>query len=304
MVAILSPRRGRGFTCMMLGIFFWLAWPSLALGQENRARDEWRGPPWVGVDSRPMLGVYLNERDADADGVLVTGFSTDNSPAKEAGVEIGDRIVSIAGHRLSDGPGSPARRLREVMRTAKDGEELELEVLRDGESLTFAVTPQRPESLLPSVYGLVPDSAALDSITARVRDLTEAYREKMEEWRESLQESRQDAPDVSQWRVDWRGDPLYLALRTDRYGLDLVELNPDLGAYFGTAEGVLVADAPDDSPLGLRPGDVVVSVEGRTVDDVAELQRILHSYEDHEEINFRIWRNGAETALQGTIAER
>jgi len=284
----------------MLGIFSWLTWPSLALGQETRPRDEWRGPLWVNVDSRHMLGVYLDERDADGDGVLVAGFSTD-SPARVAGVEVGDLIVSIDGHRLSDGPGSPARRLREVMRVARDGEALEVEVLRDGEALTFAVIPQRPESLLPSAYGLVPDSAALDSMTAHGRDLTAAY---LEEWRENLQKRRQDAPDISRWRLDWGREPLHLALRTDRHGLDLVELNPDLGAYFGTPEGVLVVNAPDGSPLGLRPGDVVVSVEGRDVDDVAELHRILHSYEDQEEINFRIWRNGAETAPQGAIAER
>ena len=84
-------------------------------------------------------------------------------------------------------------------------------------------------------------------------------------------------------------------------GLDLVELNPELGSYFGTEEGVLVADVEDDSSLGLRPGDVIVAVGERRVDDIARLHRILDSYEDDEKIRLRVWRDGAETTVTGTI---
>ena len=96
----------------------------------------------------------------------------------------------------------------------------------------------------------------------------------------------------------WFGDRAGLR---GTHGLDLVDLNPGLGAYFGTAEGVLVADAEDDTSLGLRPGDVVVAVDGRVVDDIDELRRILGSYRNDEEIAFRIFRDGAETTVTGTI---
>src|SRR5438105_13796966 len=39
--------------------------------------------------------------------------------------------------------------------------------------------------------------------------------------------------------------------------LELVSLNPDLGEYFGTKEGILVVKAPADSSLTLKAGDVI-----------------------------------------------
>ena len=83
-------------------------------------------------------------------------------------------------------------------------------------------------------------------------------------------------------------------------GLDLVEFNADLGAYFGAESGVLVADVDGDSGLGL-PGDVVSAVEGREIADVSELRRVLRSYREGARSSFRIWRDGAETTVTGTI---
>ena len=76
--------------------------------------------------------------------------------------------------------------------------------------------------------------------------------------------------------------------------------NADLGAYFGTESGVLVADVDGDSGLGL-PGDVVSAVEGREIADVSELRRVLRSYREGARSSFRIWRDGAETTVTGTI---
>ena len=62
-----------------------------------------------------------------------------------------------------------------------------------------------------------------------------------------------------------------------------------------------MADADDDSALGLRPGDVVVGIDGREVEDEEEFRRILRSYEEGDEIRFRIWRDGEETTASGTV---
>jgi hypothetical protein len=47
--------------------------------------------------------------------------------------------------------------------------------------------------------------------------------------------------------------------------LELVALNPELGEYFGTTDGLLVIHAPDDSELQVKGGDVILSVDGRPV---------------------------------------
>jgi hypothetical protein len=40
--------------------------------------------------------------------------------------------------------------------------------------------------------------------------------------------------------------------------LELAPINPELGQYFGTDEGVLIISAPKDAELGLKGGDVVL----------------------------------------------
>jgi S1-C subfamily serine protease len=89
-----------------------------------------------------------------------------------------------------------------------------------------------------------------------------------------------------------------------RHGLELVEMNPGLGRYFGTETGVLVANAPEDSPLGLQPGDVILSIDGRSVRDRAHVQSILASYRGDEEAEIRVQRDRRTLTLRATPGAR
>lgn len=73
--------------------------------------------------------------------------------------------------------------------------------------------------------------------------------------------------------------------------LELVTLNPDLGAYFGAKEGVLVVRAPADSTLPLKSGDVILSIGGRQPTSPAHAMRILRSYEVGETVAIDIMRH-------------
>jgi hypothetical protein len=71
----------------------------------------------------------------------------------------------------------------------------------------------------------------------------------------------------------------------DRFSdLDLVDLNPDLGEYFGSKTGVLVVKAPSDSTIPLKAGDVILKIDGR------EPKSVLPGRTDPEVLRFR--RNG------------
>jgi S1-C subfamily serine protease len=80
-------------------------------------------------------------------------------------------------------------------------------------------------------------------------------------------------------------------------------MNSDLGRYFGTAEGVLVIRAPADSRLGLKGGDVVVSVDGRPVASPGQLIRILGSYEGEEQFRMEVMRMKKKETVQGKVGE-
>src|SRR5882672_4573321 len=73
-------------------------------------------------------------------------------------------------------------------------------------------------------------------------------------------------------------------------GIELVELNPDLGDYFGTREGVLVVRAPEDSTLALKGGDVIVSIGGRKPTSPEQAMRILRSYDAGESVTLDVLR--------------
>jgi S1-C subfamily serine protease len=86
--------------------------------------------------------------------------------------------------------------------------------------------------------------------------------------------------------------------------LELAPLNPDLGRYFGTGEGILVISAPQDSALGLKGGDVVLRVDGRAPSSPSHLLRILRSYEAGETFKLDIMRERKKETVTARIGER
>ena len=83
--------------------------------------------------------------------------------------------------------------------------------------------------------------------------------------------------------------------------LELAPLNPDLGSYFGTTEGVLVINLPKESTLGLKGGDVILSIDGRKATGPGSLLRILRSYEAGDSFKFEIMRNKSRTTVTGKL---
>jgi putative serine protease PepD len=78
--------------------------------------------------------------------------------------------------------------------------------------------------------------------------------------------------------------------------------------------GVQAADAPDGGALvdavtpgsaaeraGLRSGDVVVSVDGRTVDDAAALTAAIRSHDPGQEVRITVKRGGSERTIRATL---
>ncbi len=86
-----------------------------------------------------FLGVSLNDRTDGGQGALVTEVE-DDSPASDVGLEQGDVILSVD-HSTTDG----AEGVVAAVRDHQPGDEVEVVVLRDGETQTFQVTlTERP----------------------------------------------------------------------------------------------------------------------------------------------------------------
>jgi len=72
--------------------------------------------------------------------------------------------------------------------------------------------------------------------------------------------------------------------------MELVNLTPELGEYFGTKEGVLVVKAPGDPTLPLKSGDVLLLIGGRRPNSPSHAMHILRSYEVGETLTIDILR--------------
>jgi membrane-associated protease RseP (regulator of RpoE activity) len=118
-------------------------------------------------------------------------------------------------------------------------------------------------------------------------------------------------PGSGEWGIlsELRPDPCFRLHSGDRAwvfagddcvdGVEFVELNPELGEYFGSDRGVLVAEVAEGSALGLRPGDVLLGIDGREVSSPEQARRILASYQPDEELRLRILRKGSEKEVLG-----
>lgn len=290
-----------------------------------------------------VIGVWTEPSEEPKGGLSVISLLAEG-PAEESGVRKGDIIVAAGGHQLDhplddeddeaeegvdDLRNLPNQRLRALVQAVPEGEALQIELLRDGERVSLAVTPrvmgydEFGERVTKDEVASWMDSLDLDRLAESLEDLSAEIRlrirgeelgtrirDELERWRDQYQHHRSRpraySLDTSAALVPSRSiESIELHLEGLRqlgsHGLEMVDLNPGLGSYFGVNEGVLIADVESRSPLGLEPGDVVISVDGRQVDDTDELRRILDSYTDDEEIVFRIRRSGDETSVEGSI---
>lgn len=101
----------------------------------------------------------------------------------------------------------------------------------------------------------------------------------------------------------WVGSPEGITIVGARAiaGAELTELNPGLGEYFGTDEGVLVVRVPDGTPAaraGLEAGDVVVNVNGNAIDDIPSLRRRISQVRTGDPIRLGILRKKQSRTIE------
>ncbi|UCG85195.1 MAG: PDZ domain-containing protein [Gemmatimonadota bacterium] len=234
--------------------------------------------------SGPKMGVYLStERDASTDSIgAVLDEVVEDGPAAEAGLEAGDIIVSANGKplaRTSRRDTSPSSKLVGIKDELEVGDTLHVAYRRGSQTRTADIVLGEDERRTGWAYTVAPEISVL-SRGVTVPNIT--YRP-----------SRGVATVFSGlfWPSGW-------------LEMELVELDEDLGAYFGTSEGLLVIRAPEDEDVEFRSGDVILNVDGRKPTDQAHLVRIMRSYEAGETMVIEIMRNRNHETVSITVPER
>jgi S1-C subfamily serine protease len=239
--------------------------------------------------ARLGLKVNLRARSTDSVGAYVDAV-TPNGPAAKAGIQSGDIITKVDGKSVlaggqAEGNGEreslPGLRLIELAARLGPHDTVPVEFRRGKERKTVSVvTAEEPDIVLRGG----PGGRAFD-----FRLGPGAPRRMVMPLEDDL-----EGPFV--------GPPfLYGSPLAD---LELAPLNPDLGRYFGATEGILVISVPRDSELGLKGGDVVLTVDGRKPASPSHLLRIMRSYDPSESFKLEVLRNGKRESVTGRLGAR
>jgi serine protease Do len=87
----------------------------------------------------------------------------------------------------------------------------------------------------------------------------------------------------------------------------MISDNPRLLSTFGVQQGVLIEDTVQGGPAdqaGLKPGDVIVSLDGSPAEDAAALRQQVAERDPGETLQVTVVRNGSQETLQVTLEQQ
>lgn len=266
-----------------------LFWPAASVTQET-PRSRPRARPRVRVESGPYgvfsfsdnrgrIGVIVDTRaDASGDkvGARIDGI-TPGGPAEKAGLKAGDVITRFNGTALSgataedDEDSGPGLKLIELARQLDPGDTVQVDYRRGSDN--------RKATLVAEDLGF---GGRFDAPKRGAMGMLEDMMPRMH-----------IGP----------GNEFEFAFGSPWGGIELVKLNPDLGDYFGTREGVLVVSAPSDSSLALKGGDVITAIGGRKPTSPMQAMRILRSYDPGETVSLDVLRKQRRMTVTWKVPE-
>ena len=221
------------------------------------------------------IGVSVRDVDASdkARGGVVIEEVRPDSPADHAGLKTSDVVVEFDGEAVRS-----ARQFTHLVQETAPRRPVKMTVVRDGARRDLQITPTEDHA------GFAFDG---DRLRERIGDA---------------------------WRMYERMPPFNfdfdLSLPFDghgRLGVSVQELTPQLAAYFGVKEGVLVTAVGDETPGargGLKAGDVITKVNGAPIRARADLVRELRDVGDDSQATIAVVRDKKEMTVNVKLESR
>ena len=242
------------------------------------------------MNRRARLGLKVNlrARETDSIGAYVDAV-TPNGPSAKAGLQSGDIITKVDGKSVLAGGRAEAARDRESL---------------PGLRLIELAARLQPDDTVPVEFRRGKERKTVSVVTAQDPDVL--FRAGPPGRAFGFRYTRPDGPRrmallEGEFPEDIGPGPRAFLFGSPLADLELAPLNPDLGRYFGATEGILVISVPKDSELGLKGGDVVLTMDGRKPASPSHLLRIMRSYERGESFKLDILRNGKRESVTGRV---
>lgn len=99
----------------------------------------------------------------------------------------------------------------------------------------------------------------------------------------------------------------YSKVKRPFIGISGIDLNADTAKTYNLVEGVYVKSVEDFSAAekaGLKAGDVIIEVEGKSIKTMNELNEVKNSHKIGDELKLKINRNGTEKEITLTLGEQ
>jgi serine protease Do len=234
----------------------------------------------IGVSIRDVgVDETAKTQGASAGGVLIEEVE-EESPAQKAGIRKGDVIVEFDGERVRS-----ARHFARLVQETADGRSVKALLVRDGARQTVDVVPERATTamrdlMLPPNWG--------------------------EDLEREIERGMRALPRNFAFDFNWNYPDVTVRPR-GRLGAQLSPLTEQLAAYFGAKEGVLVTSVDSDSvaaKAGLKAGDVITTINGRTIENPREVAEQLRDAAGGEkEVEIGVLRDKKAMTLKAQVPE-
>ncbi len=227
------------------------------------------------------LGVTVQDPDATGATGAVVQDVREGSPAAKAGIRKGDIITEFDGERVRS-----ARELSRLVAETAEGRTVKAGLLREGKRVDVSVTPESGENAGREFeHEFVMPGAG------------ERF------------EPGMPGPDTRRFFFDMRRhgegpDWFSDEPRRARLGVGIQDLTPQLAEYFGAKAGVLVTSVEPGTPAaqaGLKAGDVITTVNGRTVEEGRGLVEAVQGADEGGELTIGYLRDRTPGTTKATL---
>ncbi len=290
----------------------------LILTTSALAKDDQHG--YLGVMFQKITTSMSKALQLDEDEGVMISQVVDDGPAAKAGFEDGDVILKFDGKAIES-----FGDLNKAMKKTSPGDKVAIEILHNGKRQTAEVELGEAEKN-SFTYSMNSDSNAPDVeffsegehdvmvMGGKHGSHTRSWTDEDGHTKVIVMSGDEDGDHENVWFSE-DGVTVDLVMKNMAFGSDrgfmgveLDDLNDQLGEYFGIedGEGALVSKVRDDSPAaaaGLKAGDVIISVNGESVEDSGEVHEAMNDTEPAQEIEVKVVRKGKSKTLKVTLGE-
>jgi len=230
---------------------------------------------WLGLDIAEVTPESAQNLKLPAVRGVVVKRVEEKSPAAAAGLKENDVITEYEGQAVEG-----TTQFRRLVRETPAGRSVTVKLIRGGaeQSVTVTVAERR---------------SAMEVIEPRI------FSGKQDSFPEIFTFSVPDGDLAESFSETFGGRSVVLGIQAE-------ELRGQLGEYFGApnGEGVLVRDVRSGSAAekaGVKAGDVITKVDGRSVKTLSDLREQMRQASDDKPVQLTIVRRGAEMNLPVTV---